>query len=356
MKKIVYFSARTQFENMGDLLINRALLLIVNDEAELVIDTKNVPSWYIDLLTADLKRIKLVKSFFYYSLIRQAMRKKSNNRLFLFLKPGGYIGINNIKMGSFRFLQGILFRLLHVFSINVVRAPSSHSNSSKIWKLIDRFRLSAVDAQLIRDSLSIELLEKQNFNVQKIPDLAFYYFKNNNDTIFNSANVSKLSFEYTISFRKPRNLIDFEIYKSVLTFVKNKTANIAFTSQVEFDDTINSGFSSELNTPIFIYNRDKITIQNVLDTYSKSKFVISNRLHVLLVALLCGATPIALVGPNDKKIKGVFEDLGLERLIISYCADGVLETKEFTEIDAVKRQQFINNSDVLIATLQSTLE
>jgi len=39
--------------------------------------------------------------------------------------------------------------------------------------------------------------------------------------------------------------------------------------------------------------------------------VFSNRLHVLLLGLLNGAIPIALVGDDDNKIIGCFNKLGL---------------------------------------------
>jgi hypothetical protein len=356
MKKTVYFSARTQFENMGDLLINRALLLIVNKDAEIIIDSKNVPKWYIDLLITDLENIKLIDGFFYFKLIKQAFNKKFKSSLFLILKPGGYIGINNFKMGTFRFLQGILFRLLRSLTVKVIRAPSSHANSSKYWGLIDRFRLSAVNTQLIRDSLSIELLEQQNFVIQKVPDLAFYYFANPADSVFNSTKAAKHTLDYTISFRRPRSEIDLQIYQSVLDFVVGKSKSIAFTSQVEFDNNVNSKYANELSKPIRAYNRDQKTIQQVLDCYSESNFVISNRLHVLLVALLCGATPIALLGPNDKKIKGVFEDLGIGSSVINYDSNGLLELKEFHKIDHHKGLNLLDNSKLLTSTLLSSLK
>jgi hypothetical protein len=44
--------------------------------------------------------------------------------------------------------------------------------------------------------------------------------------------------------------------------------------------------------------------------------VVSNRLHALLLAGLCGAVPIALTSLAHQKVIGVFDSLGLSELTI----------------------------------------
>ena len=62
---------------------------------------------------------------------------------------------------------------------------------------------------------------------------------------------------------------------------------------------------------------------NELSSYYKNiDFIFSNRLHVLLLSALNGATPIAYVeSESNKKIIGLFKDLGLQSNIVYYNED-----------------------------------
>ena len=63
-----------------------------------------------------------------------------------------------------------------------------------------------------------------------------------------------------------------------------------------------------------------------LDVYKKYDFVISNRLHVLLMAAMNGAIPYALISQNVKenKIIDVFSSV-FESHLVSYIKDFELD-------------------------------
>jgi polysaccharide pyruvyl transferase WcaK-like protein len=67
--------------------------------------------------------------------------------------------------------------------------------------------------------------------------------------------------------------------------------------------------------------------ENLLE-YANVDYVFSNRLHVLLLALRAGVTPIALVRRgSNAKIRGLFSDMGLA----SHCFD----VDEFLDINQI---------------------
>ena len=76
-----------------------------------------------------------------------------------------------------------------------------------------------------------------------------------------------------------------------------------------------------------------VTLDNTNDYYGQSQIVVTNRLHVLLLSYKYGALPIGLTDlKGHKKIHGIFNDNGLEDLLIDiYAGDDVI-TDSFERI------------------------
>ena len=46
MKNVIFYSAKTQYQNLGDMIINREMLLQLRPYGKLIVDDKGVPEWF----------------------------------------------------------------------------------------------------------------------------------------------------------------------------------------------------------------------------------------------------------------------------------------------------------------------
>lgn len=74
------------------------------------------------------------------------------------------------------------------------------------------------------------------------------------------------------------------------------------------------------------------SIDEALDFYANQTIVVSNRLHVLLLAWRAGAIPIAVVLPGkNEKVRRLFRDVGLQGHVIELS-----ELGEPSELDFLR--------------------
>lgn len=65
------------------------------------------------------------------------------------------------------------------------------------------------------------------------------------------------------------------------------------------------------------------TYETLLTYYQDAEIVISNRLHILLVAALSGALPVALTTSSHKKIVSLFQRLGWDDLVLDSSSGNI---------------------------------
>ncbi|WP_428820434.1 polysaccharide pyruvyl transferase family protein [Microbulbifer sp. MCCC 1A16149] len=316
-----FISLRTQFPNLGDLLINRALLEEVLERGEVYVDVSGVPSWYLSIILNSLPckniRVRNVLSFytsFLYSLALNIFKRESST--FLLLKPGGYMAITSLEVALRRGIHGASLHIWRLLGANIVRAPSSQRNSIGIFRYIDKFRLSAVSSSLIRDVISEEEMQDLTIPFLSSYDLAILFFALPRHSLFKpQSNECASRSRLAISFRKPRTIEEENHYLDIAEHLSGEVRTVQFVSQVFYDDEINSRLAQSFGAQFVQYLGTVNSIEDVVNQYEVAEFVISNRLHVLLLALLNGAIPIAVVGDEDSKIEGFFAKLGMHNFV-----------------------------------------
>ncbi len=136
---------------------------------------------------------------------------------------------------------------------------------------------------------------------------------------------------------------------------------IIITCQIQEDQEFSDTLYSTLETQ-FRQNGFEITLHpwirtetEAIQIYSKAAFIISNRLHALLLAYSRGAYPIALIDKeNHRKILGIFDLAGMSNHVID-LNETEFDSVQFTEKmddwavhENKLRQRFRENSDQIV--------
>lgn len=318
---------RTQFSNLGDLLINRMVINEALRSGEIYLNISGVPKWYQETLLHGIEssNYKCVGTVGYYTSLFGSLISKRDT-VFLFLKPGGYMAAKTTKMNVTRFFQFLLLWGVKRFGGKIVRSPSSQQNSRGVGKLIDKLRFGCVDYHLIRDSESCDQMRLMGFSPVQSYDMATRLFDPELvDALFLKNTCEPKKYKCVLSFRDREGVTNS---KQIVRFL-NGEDGFAFSSQVFFDDELNSTFASENNFDFACYDGSVNSVAGVCNLYRNSRYVVSNRLHVLMLAASCGAIPIAVVTDKDKKVSFYMDEIGLSSNVIDAAKIPVIDVDAF---------------------------
>lgn len=301
-----YFRVNTQFQNLGDALINRELIKLISSKKLSYVCIDGVPKNFLKNLDIKNNKCKLYKSTvrFFLSLI---FSRLAGNRVNLFTNPGGYSGRLSKKSFLFALIMIVIYASLKLIGIKIHRIGVSYTNLMISQKFILRIQSKLLSTNYVRDSISREEAELNKINISGVvPDLAFCLNVQDSSP--------EQNFDYVISLRESSRNND--LIEWLDAFFKKYEGKILLCFQVEFDESFQHQLASkfaEFNPTI--KNLTYSIAENV-EIFRTCKYVLSNRLHVLLLAMSAGCTPIALVNPvQNKKITGIFIDNGLDEYI-----------------------------------------
>ncbi|MEP7706671.1 polysaccharide pyruvyl transferase family protein [Paraglaciecola sp. 25GB23A] len=330
-----FFKVKTQFENLGDALINRELIKQLKPTEKLIICIKNVPTDFLKNL--DIESAVLVNSsiYFYYLMLKSRL---SLNNVNYFLNPGGYGGKISPKKVIMYLGTTFIFSLFKIIGIKVHRVGVSFSNLSTFHSYMLRLQSKVLYSNSVRDSLTFEICRKLKIRVSKIvPDLAF-------TLAYENSNLEK-TYDIVISVRKPNNNIE-SLFIALDKIVKSAHGKILFIYQVKFDQDFQERLYSRYKSyDVELRDLSKLLTENER-LFSQCKYVVSNRLHVLLLAMSKGAMPLALIDPaENSKIIGIFKDANIFKLIKDYtnCNNAYFSNADITTIQDI----FINNHKLI---------
>ena len=181
-------------------------------------------------------------------------------------------------------------------------------------------RSKILHAHYVRDSLSAELAIESKFKLTgSFPDLAFNLF---DATIKkeNKYDIKKICFSFRTDQYK--NQYDDVLFcLNEITKGLNSIDEIVLFSQVQRDEITMNKLQKDLSQ----YTESRITlkseftdINNCLNFYNSCDLVISNRLHVILMALSKGTSVVTCISDkHGEKIKGIMKDIKVESDLIN---------------------------------------
>ncbi|WP_157960409.1 polysaccharide pyruvyl transferase family protein [Marinimicrobium alkaliphilum] len=141
---------------------------------------------------------------------------------------------------------------------------------------------------------------------------------------------------------------------NVMKILRKPSTEFVFYAQVLEDVDYNKSLSSRLrNGDLCKYFDFFPALSDYREVYKRYKFVVSNRLHVLLPAISEGAVPIALVSTGHSKIINLFESYGFEWAIVYVDGDISVEDQLVRLLDSHKDLLIENYNKMCDLNLQA---
>ncbi|RVU00289.1 polysaccharide pyruvyl transferase family protein [Mucilaginibacter limnophilus] len=354
MKNIIFFKPGAQIENTGDLLINKSEIDVLRHYGDIIVDDSNTPEWFINAISntlVDKKLSEVSKSSLNSTFLKNLLSGNKGGiktRFYYVIAPGhrSAKGFKSAQRSLFAGLKNLTFKLL---GGRVMRMGFSIGPFDKLNGWADSLISGTYYYFGLRDNKAITLAQQLNFSKpQYFPDLAWCYtpYPENSDIARKDSGYVVLSFrsnEYGTSHNENYLVPIVNKIKDLLRSVEG-VKKIVLAYQVQYDrdaavymqQQLNDNFETELVD-------HKLLLPEAEALYRNATFVLSNRLHVLMLAFQCNTVAIPLIKLEDnKKIVGIYTDNGLgdiildaeqESLILHASLNSTLASKErFIEI------------------------
>lgn len=306
-------SVKTQFDNLGDALINRELCRLAAARVRTYVDFSRAPVEFERAMrVAGQQNLQTLRRFGYVRLLALMTRfRLSGTKCYFFLNPGGLGG----KRKSLRSLLSALayncvLSVLRLFGVRICHVGISFDEMDRAERFSVSWRRRLLHAFAVRDRMSEAYLHRIGIEVDEIvPDLSFNLYETD------AANDSPRA-SIAFSFRFDGKSDEADIVHAVRTIIEDLGSGYTyvFVVQVARDEAgmrrLAATCSGEgITTRVLVCFDD---IDALSSHYRQCSAVYSNRLHALLLATYSGASPYALLSPGAQpKIEGMFSDLGL---------------------------------------------
>ncbi len=317
--KLVFIDAATQIDNLGDDIILRQLLRILERRARVVVDVSNVPGWAREVIAVDPETAFDRKGFTRALLLAGARRLRSRSapRVFLVLKPG-HIG------GHYGFVRSLgrigllaLTGLCRVLGVRVIRAAFSVDDCQGALLRIERAQSRLQHVYAPRDGVSERYAAREGIRTTgRSTDLAYTLRVTDEPAIERRGTV--LSFAASTDGHLQPDYAD-ELERFLHRYVDAGPATeMTWCAQVvrdaQFGDRVLTG---RPQVSRLSFDRDAATAEKIFDQYSTADLVLTNRLHSFLFALSRGALAVVVTDPDRHgKIVGIIDEMGLGELLV----------------------------------------
>lgn len=306
-RPIFFVRVKTQFENLGDALINRELIRLLSGHGDLVLILSGVPDrfarWIDNAIPSDAIRTGWLG---YWRRLGWALL--CGRRCWVVLNPGGYVG----EVGPFSMIGKLAgaarLRGLRILGCKTMLVGVSYERLGQRLMTSLRAQARALDFHAPRDCLTAQYCSANGITYDKImPDLAF--------ALEPLPNGKERAAKALASFRQQPGQDPI----SSLCELLPANFQLDFTWQVDTDAAyqqhLHNRWTDLGNLSISLPLTEGIeAARKVYQTY---RIVYSNRLHVLLLAMSAGAYAVPVLKPgHGQKIRGIYEDLGLQSRIV----------------------------------------
>ena len=313
----IFYQTKTKFINTGDALINKALLDLLRDYGTLRCNcSREIPDYFIDELgiRKDEKIISNGEISFVFNIIKQKLKNKKEDKIFVFSGLGHHFGkspkkiIRNIIAGFF------IFPIYRILGVKIIRIGFSLGPVSKLLGISEKIRSIPVNGYYVRDEASLELCRKLGIKKAMFcPDMSWIYLMKEPRKV-NDSNIITVCLrdsmfdiednEYRDNLESKLDIILNKINK------QNKNIKIVFAFQVAEDKDFTFHLYNKYNNKYeceFIENQ--ISLETAGNLYGKAAFNISNRMHSILLSYKYGCLPIVTTDlKKHKKISQTLED------------------------------------------------
>jgi|GEM_PF-452002 len=318
-----FLSIKTQFDNIGDALINRELCRLVASRADTWVDFSRAPENFERAMgVSSLPNLTTLRRWGFARLLREIIRQRLSGRAcYLFLNPGGLGGSRlSLKGRLSATTYNILLSAMRIAGVRICHAGISFDPMRAPELLIARWRRRLLHSFTVRDSLSLRYVDSVGMPADSIvPDLSFNLYS----APVPSANAPRrhIAFSFRFDGKSTNDAIKHAVRRVIET--NGADCEYLFVAQVSRDMSGMkrlSAIATEAGAAARVISCVD-DIDGLCDVYSTCRAIFSNRLHALLMAAHAGAIPFALISRGQQpKIEGMFEDLGLGQWLIDVDA------------------------------------
>ncbi len=355
MKKAVFLVA-TQYDNLGDLIINKCLIDELTKHVELHVDSHNTSEEFVKYFELNDK-VKFLKKSHGFSFKNASILKYlASNKIkfsYLFKSPGpiGFTEPSGIKDRVRGFVFDQIFKTTHNRGCKAYVIGSEVSLKNEI-EIKEYQNLSKYFHQhMVRSKSNVEFLNSIGVdNANYIPDLCFLLY----DKAAKKNNRTKVG----ISFRDLQDAkLDERIVQSVNKYVNyylRKGKKVVFFYQVNRDyDYTKRLFLTYKGIAGVSFIEKCLNFEDII-TYSDFESVISNRLHVLLLGFIHNSLTVPLINDNasTNKIKGIYSSIGSSTEPVTMLSDDQLDISDRDLNRLLEETKLINEEQSQLCKLK----
>ena len=293
------FICRAQYENLGDLLINKLLVDELCKYGKVYIDSYNIPANFLEPLLDNDNVIDVYGEYGVtskkgkLSQLQMAFFCKKKNIRIITDSPGPLL---STKISGVNVVSGKLRNLIY-HAVGCRMLGIGKCFSSFISKKVPVNKIHA-DFYYVRSNESVTYLREQlgENKVKYIPDLCFL-LKRNHQTV-KKKNIAI----FDIRLIKNADEKILQRCKTIIELLLQDGYKVILYYQVQRDyDTMMRLYKFIDNPNVEV--RQNIVWYNDLDFYMGKKYVFSNRLHSLLIGVAFGAYPVCLYEESIETLK-----------------------------------------------------
>jgi polysaccharide pyruvyl transferase WcaK-like protein len=330
---LIFCGAQTQYDNLGDLIINRILLGKLQTYGTIVVKDKDVPDWYYQRLgLSGSERVSQYQWKFNYLMFFAALRLRlsgSKRAVYLVETPGHRYGTATVEQLKVSLLTLFHYVILWLAGVRICTFGVSIGPFSKSLELLEWCRSRILYFYSVRDSLSETYAEQIGIRrATRFPDLAWLLDVPDEPTDFLLPQGDYVIFSFREQTHNLVRSLDYQqnLYQTLDAIAElvcqTWSKKLVITYQVEMDQVFCRQLAERyesLHSVQFV--EERVDLDSMQRIYGGAFMVFSNRLHVLMLAMAFGAIPIAVIDKaNHRKITGIFDDADLSNLMIDVKA------------------------------------
>lgn len=348
MPNILFYKGYTQYHNIGDQLINKSLLKFFRQFSQVVVSDKGMPDYYTEILALqETEKSSSRPLEFHLQLLKcavQAIFKPQQKVYFLASPPGDQSTTSNVT-GLKYILSGLFYLLLYLIGVRIIKIGFSLGPLSPLGNIGERFRALFVRHYYVRDSLSLQYAQRLGISQAKIfPDLCWTFQPQTapiiaHDTGLDSRPKILLSFRSAVHQGSAAGYQQ-DLLQLIQALVRQNADQYQF--EIVYQVASDAAFSQQLYAAVQTdatvhFHEQQLGLTNA-HYYQSAAAVLTNRLHVALLAAKYGCLPIIVTDINKHvKIKGIFIDAGLQSLLLDTQQEAPDITRQLGDI-LVRRQ------------------
>jgi polysaccharide pyruvyl transferase WcaK-like protein len=306
-----FFSLKTQFENVGDALINREMIRLSALYGQAHVDLSRCPDSFKQTLGLDGTAV-IYDGFVPLCKAMLACRLKGG-LCYYYLSPGGYVGELELKHIPAKILNTLALMFFFLLGIRICLVGVSYERLGPRNIALQKIRTRLLYRHILRDGISLTYAQNKGMKTDGVmPDLAFNIFTQEPKALKNLKHPERVAFSFRVDqFAEQKEKV-FDTVKAILSVLPKETA-ISIVSQVNRDragmQEMKSLIEKMGHTVDFTDGAD--SVDTCLAAYAPCDLVISNRLHSLLIGASVTGHLIAVTGEGkNRKIEGILEEIG----------------------------------------------